>query len=151
RAEALLADGDVEAARPLLEEALDEEPEHEGARALLARTLALTDPERAAALTDGLYTPEADAVRTLARLRRLADDPEALPDAPVKAVYLAAAEAVRAGDVDAALERLVGVVQRDRSYDDDGARKAAVALFVLLGEADPAVQKHRPVFNRSLY
>lgn len=151
RARHLLAAGDRAAARPLLEEAVRTDPDDEDARTLLARTLAFGEPERAAALVDGLYNPEADAVRTLARFLTLPDQPEDLDEAPVRADYLAAAHALRDGDMDGALERLLAVLQQQRGYDDDGARKAIVAIFQLLGEADPTVRKHRPVFNRSLY
>ncbi len=151
RATALLEAGDRTAARPLLEEAVTGEPEHAEARALLARALALEDPDRAEALVEGEHTPEAEAIRTLARLLRLPAEPNGLEEAPVRGDYLAAAGALAGGDTDAAFDRLIGVIQRDRSFDDDGARKAAVALFTVLGEGDPVVQKHRPVFNRSLY
>jgi len=69
----------------------------------------------------------------------------------VRADYLAAAEALREGDAYAALERLISVIRLDRGFDDDGARRAAVAVFTVLGEGDPVVRKHRPTFNMSLY
>ena len=151
RADALLAEGQTDEARALLEDAHREAPDDEAVRMLLARTLAFEEPERAAGLVDGLYAPEAEAVRTLARFLALPTDPDALAEAPVRADYLAAARTLRTGDADAALDRLISIIQCDRSFDDDGARKAAVALFLLLGEDDPVVQRHRPVFNRSLY
>jgi putative thioredoxin len=151
RAEALLAAGETDEARALLEEAHAEAPDDDDVRLLLARTLAFSAPGRASDLVEGLYTPEAEAVRTLARFLAFPDEPETLDDAPVRGDYLAAARGLRDDDADAALDRLISVIQRDRSFDDDGARKAAVALFLLLGEDDPVVQKHRPVFNRSLY
>lgn len=151
RARQLLADGDRDAARPLLEDAAAADPDDDETRTLLARTLAFDQPERAAALVDGLFNPGADAVRTVARFLTLPDEPDDLDEAPVRADYLAAAHALRDGDVDGALDRLLTVLQQQRAYDDDGARKAIVAVFHLLGEADPVVQKHRPVFNRSLY
>lgn len=151
RARALLADGDHAAARPFLEDAVLSDPDDDEARTLLARALAFDQPERAAELVDGLFSPEADAVRTLARFLTLPDEPEDLDEAPVRTDYLAAAHALRDGDPDTALDRLIAVLQQQRGYHDDGARKAIVAVFLLLGEEDPIVRKHRPVFNRSLY
>lgn len=151
RARALLEAGERADARPLLEEALAEEPESEEARMLLALALVLEEPERAAELARGLFFPEAEAVEALARAAALPEEPEALEEHPVKEAYLAAARALREGDLDAALEGFIDVIVRERYYDDDGARKAAVALFTVLGEQDPVVQKHRPAFNRSLY
>lgn len=137
-------------AKTLLEEALAEEPDHEEARTLLARLVALDDTARALALLDGLeHRSESEALRTLDRFRRLTEND--LPEASVREDYLAAARALRTGDTDTALDRLVAVVQRDRGYDEDGARKAALALFLVLGEADPVAKKHRRTFNMSLY
>ena len=144
--------GDRAAAVALLEAALEDEPASEDARALLARALALTEPARAVALVEGLaHRPEYEAVHTFARLGRLASGDEALPETPVTADYRAAARALALDDFGAALDGFIAVMQRDRGCDDDGARKAALAVFQLLGEGHPAVQQHRPVFNRSLY
>jgi putative thioredoxin len=149
RADALLAEGNTDEARTLLEDALRDAPDDADLRLRLARLVAFDTPDRAADLVEGQYTPQAEAVRDLARFLSLNAD--ALPEAPVRDDYLAAADALRDDDVDTALDKLISVIQRDRSFDEDGARRAAVATFLLLGEDDPVVQKHRPAFNRSLY
>jgi putative thioredoxin len=64
---------------------------------------------------------------------------------------MAAIEAMQAGNFDTALEQFIGVIQSDRYYDDDGARKACVALFTLLGNEHPAVKKYRRRFDMALY
>jgi putative thioredoxin len=43
------------------------------------------------------------------------------------------------------------VLQRDRSFDQDGGRKACLALFQLLGEAHPLTHQYRRAFSMSLY
>ncbi|HYE95805.1 MAG TPA: tetratricopeptide repeat protein [Rubricoccaceae bacterium] len=152
QAEAALAEGDPASARALLTAVLDAEPEGpaaEAARAHLARLLVFEDPDRAEALAKNLVGPEADAVRALAAALRL--DPRALSDAPVREAYAEGLRALHVRDFDTALARFIAVVQRDRAYDDDGARRLAVALFTVLGENDPIVKKHRPAFNMSLY
>jgi putative thioredoxin len=151
-AKARLVAGERDAARPLLEELVATRSDDEEARALLACLVALEDTGRAAKLVEGLaHRPEAEAVNTLHRFCRLADAPEELPEAEVKEDYVAAAQALRHGDADGALDTLIRIVQKDRSFDDDGARRAVVALFTVLGESDPVVRRHRPVFDRSLY
>ncbi len=45
----------------------------------------------------------------------------------------------RSEKASSALERFIEVIQTDRYYDDDGARKACVALFTLPGNEHPAV------------
>lgn len=156
RARAALADGDFDAAAPLLREMLDAEPDHAEAQVLLARTLVFENPQEAAALASGPDPADPDlrqtqeAVQTVARLLTLSENGDALPPDP-PADYLRALDALLTRDFDAALERFIEVVRIDRSYDDDGARRACVALFTLLGREHPATQKHRPIFDRALY
>ena len=149
---AALASGDRAAARLELAAALDSDASAswaDDARLQLARLNVFDAPDHAADLVDGQLSMEADAIRQLADA--LAQDPDALPEAPVRDRYADGLNALRVGDIDAALTAFIEVVQLDRGYADDGARKLTVALFQTLGEDDPVVQAHRPVFNRSLY
>ncbi|MGB3543631.1 tetratricopeptide repeat protein, partial [Rubrivirga sp.] len=91
----------------------------------------------------------ADAVRTVADA--LERDLSGLPAGSARPHVRSALVAVQSGDLDAALVSLIEAVQIDRAYEEDIARKLAVALFLMLGEADPVVRTHRPVFNRSLF
>ena len=147
-ARAALDAGDRGGALAALEAAAGEAgPDADAARLLLARLSVLDDPERAAALVEGHAEPEAEAVRIVAAaLARTG-----FPDGALQAPYAAAHGQLRDGHVDPALDALIEIVRHDRAYDDDGARKLVVALFQTLGEADPVVRKHRPVFNTSLY
>ena len=151
-ARAALSAGDRDAARDALAAALDAEPDAAwalDARLQLARLVVFEAPEQAVDLAAGIPSPEAETIGTLAAA--LQQDPDALPEAPARARYADGLRALRAGDVDTALAAFIEVVQRDRAYQDDGARKLIVALFQTLGEDDAVVQTHRPVFNRSLY
>lgn len=157
-AEAAWEAGDRAAARAELEAALAD-PEAEtaawatNARTRLARLLVLDAaggvPGRARDLVGDLHTPEAEAVRTV--LDALDRDADALPDGPARAPVADALAALRAGDFDTALARLIDAIRADRYYDDDGARKLAVALFQTLGEGHAVSKRHRPAFNMSLY
>ena len=152
-----LEDGDRSEAQTLLEDVLREQPDHAEAHVLLAQTLAFDDPERALALTEeaGFVGPALaqtkEAVQTLARLMELGGRPDALSDEPGRDAYLAAVGALKRHDFDAALERLIEVIRTDRYYDDDGARKAAIALFTLLGPQHEATRQHRRTFDMALY
>ncbi|MEM1117665.1 MAG: tetratricopeptide repeat protein [Bacteroidota bacterium] len=119
------------------------------AQVLLARLGVFDAPDRARDLVDGLHTTEAEAVRTLADV--LARAPEALPEGAGRARTADALAALRGGDLDAAIEAYLDVIRADRYYDDDGARKAVVALFQTLGEGHAVTKRHRPAFNMSLY
>lgn len=139
-------------ARQNLERLLEIDPENEEGRALLARLLALEDVARARELLRGLeHRAEFEAIADLERFMILTDDASRLPDGSPRDTYVAAANQIENGDFDQALGNLLDVLHQDRYYDDDGPRRAIVALFLLLGEGDPVVKKHRPAFNRSLY
>ena len=145
-----IATGDTGSAIEDLEAALatgDSGADTDAARLLLARLSLFDDPARAQSLASDDVSTEAQAIRTVAdALTR--DD---FPDGASRDPYEAAHRQLRAAHPDSALDALIAIVQHDRAYDDDGARKLIVALFQALGEDDPVVKKHRPEFNRSVF
>jgi len=50
---------------------------------------------------------------------------------------------VRDNDFDSALELLLQLLQNDRDYGGDAARKGLLALFDILGASDPRVSQYR--------
>lgn len=152
-----LENGNHSDAENLLWPILEEDPEHDEAQVLLARALAFKDPTRAQALAgeadvaDPDLRQVRDAVQTLARLLELADDPESLPEGDAKETYVSGIKALSEQDFDSALDHFIDVVRMNRDYDDDGARKACIALFTLLGEQHPVTQDHRRTFDMALY
>ena len=50
-----------------------------------------------------------------------------------------------------ALELLLGIVRRNRAFRDDGARKAMVGLFALIGEEVPLVHEYRRTLANALF
>ena len=155
RAERELSAGNTDEARRLLQESLGDEPENPKARVLLAEILVFEDPARAAELVSGGafagpgFIQVEEAVKTVARLYAL--PAEDLPDGEGRDAYGEAVAALKRKDFAGALERFIEVIQKDRYYDDDGARKACVAVFTLLGDAHPAVRQHRRTFDMALY
>jgi putative thioredoxin len=61
------------------------------------------------------------------------------------------AELALEGNYDLALEVFLNVLMRDRKYRDDGARKAMLGLFDLLGEDHPLTQRYRRQMASALY
>jgi len=149
--------GDHREAEQLLWPVLEDHPEHDEAQVLMARALAFKDPTRAQALAEASEVADPslrqvrDAVQTLTRLLELHEDPSALPEDDGREDYIAGIEALAEQDFDAALDHFIDVVRTHRDYDDDGARKACIALFTLLGEQHPTTQAHRRTFDMALY
>lgn len=157
QAEAVLGAGHRDEAEAMLRQALDSEPGNPQATLLLAQLVVFDDPERAeelagaAAFAGPRFVQIQDAIQTVARLLRLRDQPGALPDEPGRDAYGAAIDALARRDFETALQRFIEVIQHDRYFDDDGARKACIAVFALLGEQHPATRTYRRLFDMSLY
>jgi len=138
----------------LLEPIVADDASEPEANLLMGTAIVFEDPERAASLVETLdiaapdLRQQREAVQTLSRL--LTDTPD-LPDTEAASTYQAALNALREERFDDALEQFIEVVRTDRDLDDDGARKACVALFTLLGPEHPATQAHRRAFDTSLY
>ncbi len=157
-AQSMLEEGKGPEAAVLLEHVLEHEPNNPEARLLLAQLLLFAEPERAAALAEGAasfagpsYLPVEDAIKTLAPILAVASKPEALPEDDGKAAYAAALEALVAQEFDTAAEQLINVLQTNRYYHEDAARKTGVAMFTLLGAQHPVTQRHRRTFDMWLY
>lgn len=149
-----LAHGRRDQARALLQAALIAEPELRDARGLLALALVLDDPEQALVLAAGIREDAdsfaaADAARVIAGL--LTTDPAGLPPGPAQGDHLLALQALRDGDIGTALGHFLDAIGSDRAYLDDGARKACVALFELLGAEHPQLRDWRRRLQRALH
>ena len=144
--------GDLQTAEDLLWPVLEEDPDHDEAQVLMGRALVFRDPKRAQILADEASVADPsllqmkEGVQVLARLSTLADDPSDLPDAEGRDAYVQAIKALSEEQLSDAV-----VVRTNRDYDDDGARKACVALFTLLGRDHPVTQQYRRRFDMALY
>jgi putative thioredoxin len=136
--------------------ALGSDPDNEAAQLALGRLLVLQgDPEGVATLRQvqpgsPIYA-KAQAWITLADLfeqtsnqtptwlaRQVADNPNDL-----EARYHLAAQQVRDRHYADAIAQLLAIVERDRTFRDDGARKTLLGLFEALGGDDPLVAAGR--------
>lgn len=154
-AKTLLDDQRPEDARSVLTPILADETDNQEAKALLAKACLFTNPEKAGKLIsevdDPRYGDLAESVKTLVRLTELNNKPELLPVGPSKKTYQEAVAQTVAGDFEKALPLFIDVIRNDRYYDNDGARKACIAIFKYLGEEHPITQKHRREFSSALY
>ena len=166
QAQDLMAAGDLKRAAVLIEQARTQDPAN--ARVALAQvqlTAAQGDLSGAATLLERLplelaQDPEVAALRgqlgfaqalvgapaPVDLTRRLAADPN-----DSEAAYLLAAHRVLAGDFEGALEGLLALMKRDRTYGEDAARKGMVAVFDLLGGQGELVSRFRARMMTALY
>jgi putative thioredoxin len=156
KAEQLLDQENSADAVPMLEEIIANDQANEHARVLLARAILYTDPERAAGLVENIeehskFYDLASAINTFGRLFTLYGNPSELPEAEVKSLYYSAIESLKSQDYDGALSKFIDVICNDRYYDDDGSRKAVIAIFKILGDDHMLTVKHRRAFGSALY
>jgi putative thioredoxin len=100
---------------------------------------------------DSAHFQKAEAVRTLARFAAVVREPSSLHDDPVRETYLDAVRLASGGSFDAAVEKFIAVIRANRQYDDDGARKAVIAIFTMLGPEHEVTLNRRREFSSALY
>ncbi len=155
QAEQLLVRGENDRAQKILENILNSDPQNVEGRILLARTILFREPQQAARLVENIDEPRhsemIEAIRTVARLASLHLEPDALPASDVRETYREAIRALLARDFERALQSFITVIRTDRYYDDDGSRKACIAIFKLLGEEHEITKEYRREFSSALY
>jgi putative thioredoxin len=155
-AEQLVRQQRYDEARKLLEPIIAASPNHERARSLLGLAFLSTDRKRAVELVSiveegSKYSLLAESIRNFDQLIARLDNPTTLPDSAVKEKYLGAIKNLSEGKFDEALQEFIGVIREDRYYDDDGSRKACIAIFKYLGEENEISVKHRRDFGNALF
>jgi putative thioredoxin len=155
-AKRFLNEGAHSTAAKLLASIVDNEPGNFEARVLLAQAHLTLSPEQIPALLqpvtpDSEFADRANAIRTLARLAQLPDQPGILPADKIREKYLAAAHALRFGDFGKALDALIEVLERSKDYDNGGAKEACKAIFQLLGMRHPLVERSFRAFSSALH
>jgi len=135
-----------------LEALVDERPDLEAARLYLAQALVARDPARARELVQSVNA-DADLIDLASDVRALADLMDSRETAPTKLapVLDAAREALRRHDLRETLERLVEAAGIDRAFADELPRRAAVALFRMLGHNHELTDEYRGRLAQVLY
>jgi putative thioredoxin len=153
-AKAMLQAGNSAKARKILEATVKQEPANAEARVLLAILLMPDDIDKAAELVKPIeeespFSNQANAVRTLQRLAHL-NETSGEPEEDWH-LYRQGITAFKKGKFAEALDAWIELVGRNRQLDDDGARKACVALFIVLGSEHELTQKYHRRFTSALY
>lgn len=149
-----LANGDLTTARAVLEDIHKGDINNSEVKVLLAKVLLFENQKEALRLTQNIdgnlaNIELAEAINNLAEL--LNRDEKYFAHAEVKEKYLSAIDDIKKQNFDSALKKLIEIIRTDRSYDDDGARKACISIFKFLGEENEITLKHRRDFGSALY
>jgi putative thioredoxin len=161
--ERMALQGETDEARSLLDRVLEEVPHHPRALLGMGRLLMDTDADKAVTFLQRIAIgiperKEADLLiarynlsrgdgEDLAVLkRRVLQDPDDMSARFSLAKSLAAAE-----DYEAALEEFLLVLRKDRSLEDDGARKSMIQIFEILGPGNELVDRYRSEMAKVLF
>ncbi len=152
----LLTENGASGAIELIQTIVAAEPGNDEATVLLAQAFLGSDHRQAIEIVkivepNSKHYEAAEAIKSLAATFGSLDDEESLSDSPVKDDYIAAIRGVQSHAYEASLEGFLDVVRKDRQYDKDGARKAIIAIFKLLGEDHPLTGKYRRALSSALY
>jgi putative thioredoxin len=154
----LAQSGDLAGALALAQQAHDEDPDNPRVAPVLAGYQAAAGDARGALQSlDRLPPAEADKpeiTRLRARLELEARLTEAPPAETLlqrltanpgdsEACYQLAVRKLLAGEHETGLELLLSLMQRDRGYGEDAARKALLQAFALLDEDQDLVRRYR--------
>ena len=153
-AKILLKSGNVSTAKVILEDIYKGDINNSEIKVLLAKILLFDNTKEAKRLiqnVDGnLENIElGEAINTLADL--LIREESSFPESDIKSKYLSAIEDIKEKKFNSALNKFIEIIRTDRNYDDDGARKACIAIFKFLGEDHEITLNHRRDFGRALY
>lgn len=170
QADELLEAGDAMRAAHIYQQVLEHAPGHAGAVVGMAEAaLKLGETEQAAEvvkLLDDEARKDAGLKDRIARIEtalELAAQAENAGDiAPLQAAveadplnhqarYDLALAHQAAGDMAAAAEALLGIIMRDREWNDDAARQQLLKLFEAAGQADPFTLKYRRRLSSVLF
>lgn len=162
----LLATGEAQTAIALLEQAIAADPEDMTLKVALAKAAMLNgEPERAEIILSDLDAethelPETQALLMQLQFARIASEGpgrevleqriEADPK-DLQARYQLAALNIVNNEFEAAMDQLLAIMQRDRTFEDDGGRKGMLAVFDMLGGSGELVSEYRTRLANALH
>ena len=160
----LEAEGKTEEAKAAYQAILDSDPNHAQALLGLGR-IAMNEGDSDAALQhlekiSLVDDARKEADRLIARLKLqsgAADNENALREKVkadpknIGARYELAQALAGAEKYEEALKEFLGIVRADRNFEDDGARKAMLQIFEVLGPDDPLTDKYRSELAKVLF
>ncbi|GAB2711065.1 tetratricopeptide repeat protein [Halomonas garicola] len=160
-AEAALDAGDAATAREIYQTQVEQYPEHYAYQVSLARALVAEGrAEEARRVIDNLPPEERDAAPARGVRSSIEFGDRALPHAEIEALgerddsearFQRALRQLADGQYEAGLEGLLRLMQSDRGYGDDAARKTLLQVFDALGAEHPLTVAYRRRLFALLY
>ncbi len=158
--------GDVERTVELLQKLVASDENHKDARVALARIyfeqqrFEEIEPLFRTLRIDLAEDPEIHELKARLQFAEITRDAPAAADLEAtiaaepdnnEARYRWGALKVLQGDYEAGLEQFIDIMRRDRGFRDDGARKAILGVFDILGGAGPLVNRYRAMMASALH
>lgn len=155
-AEQLLSNGKVSQAQGVLEEIIAGEPDNDKALALSAKIDIFNNSAKAGEYAQRIQPGSAffelgESIQTFAHLFQYLEKSDDLPEGEVQKKYLKAIRDLHDQKFESAIQGFIDLMETDRGYDDDGSRKACIAIFKFLGEDHSISKQYRPAFSSALY
>jgi putative thioredoxin len=154
-AEAALATGDSQKIKAVFAQLLEQYPTDRKITIAYAKFLIQQDELAAAegvlAAIDANerdFYAQAEALGQLIQLKLESEKP---PEHELDPAFFAAIEQLLAENYEAALQGLLAIVSKDRTYRSDGARKTMLLIFTLLGDDHPLTKHYRKQLTLTLY
>ena len=150
--------GEVDQALLALKRLLNEEPDHDEGRTLLAKFYLVSQDEdlqkEALELVEsiGPNSKFFDVAEALRLLVEMLDSKfvQNLPTSPYKFLMEKGINELRQGRFDQALKHWIDALKKEREYREV-ARKACIAVFKYLGEDSEVTRQYRPAFSSAFY
>ena len=151
-----LEKGNEDKAKKILEKILDENPDESEAKLLLAKIYLFSNTDKSLNLIAGIdHIPETaelvESIETITSLISRLKNKTLQFDSPENEKYIEAINDLKNKNFDSSLSKFIDVIKNDRKLDEDGARKACIAIFKYLGEDNEITLKHRRDFGSALY
>lgn len=153
--QALVTAGNTQQARSSFEQLLQQHPQDRKIALAYARFLIAQDQlAEAEGVLAGIeehergFYAQAEALGNLIQLKLESQRP---PAHDLDPAFFAAVNHLLAENYGKALSEFLAIVTKDRKYRDDGARKAMLMVFVLLGDDHPLSKQYRKQLTLSLY
>jgi putative thioredoxin len=154
-ARSAVAAGDLEKAKAVFARLIEQYPQSRALAIEAAKFLILQDKlgsaEKLLAFIEEHerdHYAQADALRNLIQLKLESQNP---PQHDFDPTFFEAVQQTIVGEYETALQNLLAIVAKDRKYRNDGARKAMLMVFSLLGDTHPLTMHYRKQLTQTLY